>query len=68
MTRAERLGAMRVAGYHGDWKTWVRAYLDGRGSNRVSFEAAKRARREGEQARANGMACGCGECAETRAS
>jgi hypothetical protein len=52
---------VRTAGWHDDLATYVELFQD---------ESDSRAYEQGAEARRNGMACGCGcgECAEARAS
>ena len=49
---------LRIAGYHGDDRAWVRLYLE----NRVGYERARRLRAEGVRLRVAGLPCGCAEC------
>ena len=49
---------LRIAGYHGDDRAWVRLYLE----HRVGYERARRLRAEGARLRAAGLPCGCAEC------
>lgn len=51
MTRAQAIAAMRVAGYHEDRAAWTRLYVE----QRVSFEKAQRAWREGAELRMTGV-------------
>jgi ketopantoate hydroxymethyltransferase len=60
MTRKQRLVAMRVAGYHGDTRTFTRLYIEGR----VSMPAAQEAYAQGVKAKEAGVPCSCFECKE----
>ena len=56
--RAITLGTLRSAGYHGDERSFVRAYVEGR----VSITNANKAWRDGERMRAAGVRCTCFNC------
>lgn len=59
MTKREQvLGAMRVAGYHSDDRTFLRLYTE----NRISYAAAMDARADGARAKVRGVPCTCREC------
>lgn len=57
MSRKVALALIRVAGYHGDGKTFHRVYA----SARLSFRAADQAYVEGARAREAGVPCSCPE-------
>lgn len=62
MTKRESaLVNCRVAGYHNDSKLFVDAYIE----NRISYQKAEEAWREGVRAKRNGMKCGCYNCTHT---
>lgn len=58
MKRADALANMRIAGYHGDDRAFMRIYTE----NRISYAAAKRERDSGAAAKRAGTACGCNSC------
>ena len=58
MNRATALTYLRIAGYHNDQTAFTRLYVE----NRVSYEAAKKAYREGQAQKARGVGCTCSEC------
>lgn len=58
MKRAEALGAIKAAGYHGDAAAATRLYLQ----HNISHAAYRQAYGAGEAARAAGTPCGCLEC------
>lgn len=58
MTRSLALSSIRVAGYHGDDREAVRIYTE----SRISLAAYSNAILQGQQMKANGMACSCMKC------
>jgi hypothetical protein len=62
MDRKTALVVLRVAGYHDDMKTWMRAYVE----NRVSHAAAKTEWQRGKEMRAAGVACTCHDCKQAK--
>jgi hypothetical protein len=62
MKRADLLGALKFAGYHGDSAAWTRLTIE----NRISITAAGQAYARGIEARKAGMACGCSDCAAAK--
>jgi hypothetical protein len=60
MKRSLVISYMRIAGYHADGAAFARLYVE----QRVSYEAAKQAFREGKAMRAAGVPCTCSACKE----
>lgn len=58
MTRTQVLDLMRIAGYHGDQKTFTRLYVE----NRVKLTDANRAYIAGVDQKKTGMKCSCPQC------
>lgn len=62
MTDRDRtLALLRIAGFHGDQRTWMRTYT----SRRISYLVARKAWADGQRARAAGAGCSCYECVAT---
>lgn len=59
MKRATVLNWVRFAGYHNDVKAGTRIFVE----NRISKAAYDAAFTEGRRQRANGIKCGCQDCA-----
>lgn len=57
--REQALALLRVAGYHGDQRAWMRAYTE----RRISYAVARKIWAEGQRARASGVKCTCVDCA-----
>ena len=51
--------AIRIAGFHGDSRSYVRLYTE----NRIKRAEADEAWSQGQRQRAGGMRCSCHECA-----
>lgn len=62
MRRDDLLACIRVAGYHGDQRAYMRLYTE----NRISHAAARDAYRDGERAKARGIACSCADCRKAK--
>ena len=58
MTRKKALGTCRLAGYHDDSRSFVRAYVE----NRISYAAAKKEWDIGARMKAAGVPCACPGC------
>src|SRR6266404_763357 len=58
MNRKAALGACRVAGYHDDTRSFVRAYVE----NRISYTSAKTEWNRGAQMKKAGVVCDCFFC------
>lgn len=58
MTRKAALVTCRVAGYHDDTRSFVRAYVE----NRVSYAAARVEWAHGVRLKASGYVCDCFHC------
>jgi hypothetical protein len=58
MDRKTAIQVIKVAGYHGDTKTFMRTYCE----NRISFAVADNFFRNGKQAKLAGMKCDCNQC------
>lgn len=58
MKRADALAHIRLAGYHGDDRAFMRLYTE----NRISYATAKQARDAGAAARRAGVPCNCHSC------
>ena len=58
MTRPQLLTHLRTAGYHGDSQAFTRLLIE----NRITTQKARRAWREGQAVRANGVRCDCADC------
>lgn len=56
--RASALVTCRVAGYHGDTRTFVRTYIE----NRISYGNAQKEWCKGERMKAEGIVCDCFTC------
>jgi hypothetical protein len=61
--RAAALARLKYAGYHNDYSTFVRVYVE----NRISYPNAISQYRAGIQARTAGIRCNCQECNPTPA-
>lgn len=59
MKRAQAIDLIKVAGYHGDQKSFVRLYVE----NRIGLPVARRAFSAGAEAMKSGAKCSCFECA-----
>lgn len=58
MKRQDALSFIRIAGYHGDQRTFMRLYTE----NRVNLDAAREAFAKGAAQKLGGMTCACHEC------
>lgn len=56
--RDQIIQRIRVAGFHGDQRAFMRLYVE----NRIDIRVARAAYREGEWGKTNGVKCGCAEC------
>ena len=61
MKRSDALAHLRIAGYHGDHKAFMRLYVE----NRVAYPIAQRAFADGAAMYRNGVKCSCMGCEET---
>lgn len=59
MKSSQVINLIRYAGYHDDYRTGLRLYVD----NRVSYASFQRAFQEGCKARITGISCNCPSCA-----
>jgi hypothetical protein len=58
MKRERLLLLIGYAGYHEDEHKFMRLYTE----NRISYQAAIKAFRDGKTSRKNGMRCNCSDC------
>jgi hypothetical protein len=58
MKRDIALAAIRVAGYHEDYKRYMRIYVE----NRISHATAKKSFEDGLRMKREGARCDCSDC------
>lgn len=58
MKRKDALTTIRVAGYHGDQRTYLRTYTE----HRISMAAAQAEYQRGQRMKKDGVPCSCQEC------
>ena len=63
MKRADALSTLRIAGYHGDQRTFVRTFVENRISRKVANEEFNR----GIALKRAGVRCTCFECRQIEA-
>ena len=58
MKRKDALAHIRIAGYHGDKRGFMRIYTE----HSISLEAANAEYIRGEEMKKNGVQCSCAQC------
>lgn len=61
MKRSDLLAYMRIAGYHGDTRSFMRLLCE----NRISKQVADAAYQKGQEQKSAGMKCSCMQCNKT---